>query len=414
MKPVKLPNPVLGIDVRSPETEVPGGAVRSAQNVILTDTGAVRRAPGPVLRGALPDAHSLWQAKDGRVLCAAGETLYEVLLGDPTTFDPIFVGLPIDEPVEYDDGAGEIYFTSGEVLGKLCGDGLVRRPGVADLLGVEPVLGETVGELPAGTYGVAYSLTNDLGEESGLSSVAWLDVAEGTGILVSNLAMATDVAKVSVYVTPPDGAELYHYKTLDWVTMTSITTTDVDRLAEKTGRIPMPGGAIVRFRHGRLYVAHGSFVIFSDPHDPGLTDPRSGWANAGAEVTLMEPVEGGLYVGTADKVTFYAGAGPEDYKVAEVVRHGAVAHSGRTLPADYFDPRLVGDGGLPVAAWLSDVGLTIGAADGRILAPQGDRVILDAIGGRSVSAVKHGGVRQVIFHVESMDMGVGSVADGTV
>jgi hypothetical protein len=413
MKPTKLPAPVLGIDVRSPETEVPSGAVRRATNVVLTDTGAFRRSPGSVLRGALDGAHSLCSI-NGTTLCAAHDKLYEVTLGNPTTYELIFTGLPLGEEVEYVGVGSEIYFTAGGVLGKLCADGLVRRPGVVDLIGFAPSLMPTVGGLTAGTYGVAYSVTNDLGEESPLSSPAWIDLPTGGGILLSGLVNATDVVKLNVYITAPDGREFYQNHSRAWAGSTSVTDQIMGRDGGKRGKVVMPGGNIVRYWHGRLVVASGGFLLFSDPFDRGLADPEFGWLAVGAPITVCEPVEGGVFVGTATEVRFYGGSGPEDLKAAVVSRHAAAEHSGATAPADMFDPKLVGETGLPVAVWLSDVGLMAGTPDGRVLPVQANRMLLSFDGPARPAIVRNGGVSQAIFSVESMVMGVGGPADSTL
>lgn len=413
MKPTNLPMPRLGIDVRSPETELPKGAVRSATNVVLTDSGAFRRAPGQELRAALDGAHSLWRG-NGTTLVAAGATLYEVALGNPTTYEAIFTGLPVGDPVEYCAVGGDIYFTAGSVLGKLCADGLVRRPGVADLIGYAPTLAETVGGLFPGRYGVAYSLTNDLGEESPLSSIAWIELTTGGGILLSNLVTATDVTKVNVYVTAANGKELYLNQTRAWTTATSVTDQTLGRDAGKRGKVVMPGGGIVRDWHGRLVVAQGGFVLFSDPFDRGLADPEYGWLAIGNTVTMLEAVEGGLFVGTDDGVQFFSGNGPDDLKAVTVSSHPAVPNSGTIVPRDMFDPKLVGEGAIPVAVWLSDVGLMIGTPDGQVLEAQASRIRMTTAGGARPTVAWNGGVKQLIFSVESMTMGVGGSADGTL
>jgi hypothetical protein len=409
MKPIKLPAPVLGLDVRSPESGLPKGAVRRATNVVLTDTGDFRRSPGSVLRGALDAAHSLWRGND-TTLVAAGITLYRATLGATTTYAALFTGLPLGDWVEYCAVGADIYFTAPGVLGKLCSDGLVRRPGVADMVGILPTLAPTVGGLTAGTYGVAYSLTNDLGEESPLSSIAWIELATGGGILLTNLMMATDAVKVNIYVTPGDARELYHNSTIAWATATSIQDQKLERLAPKKGFAPMPGGMIVRHWHGRLVVAQGGYLIFSDAFDPGVTDPAFGWLAVGATVTMCEPVEGGIFVGTARDVRFYAGTGPDDLKMVVASKRGAIPHSGALMPADYPDSRLT-ETSLPVAVWLSDVGVAFGLPDGRVLAPQEGRIRLTSGGWARPTVAWNGGIKQVLFSVESMAMGVGGSTD---
>jgi hypothetical protein len=408
MKPINFPAPRLGLDVRSSTTNLPAGTVKRATNVVLTDKGDFRRCPGSTLVGALAGAHSLWRSPFGTTLVAAADKLYEVTLGDTTTYEEIFQGLPHEEPVEFDDAGADIYFTAGSVLGRLCSDGLVRRPGVAELIGYAPTLAATIGGLYAGSYGVAYSLTNDLGEESPLSAVSYIDLPSGGGILLSGLVTATDVVSLNLYITAADGAELYLHDTIAWTGTASITDQKQGRQASKQGRVLMPGGTIVRFWNGRLYVATGSFIAVSDPFDAGLCNPKEGWFNTGRTITLMEPVEGGIFVGHEQAVHFYKGSDPATFQLAQVSSLGAYAHSGGRVAADFFDPEVVGSSaGLPVAIWLSDVGLTLGMPSGQVVTPQAGRIRLTAEGPARSAALWNGGVKQIVFSVESMTMGVG-------
>lgn len=413
MKPTKLPPPKLGMDVRHAEGEIPKGAVRSARNVVLTDEGGFIRSPGSVLRGTLEGAHSMWYAHHlGIAFAAADDTLYEVTLGNPTTFDAVFSGLPLEEPIEYATLGTDVYFTSGGVLGKRCADGLVRRPGVADLIGFAPTLAPTLGNLFPGRYGVAYSLTNDLGEESPLSSIAWLDLPSGGGIMLDGLVTATDVVRLNVYVTAANGRELYENHSISWAPTTSVVDQRLERLAPKKGMVVMPGGQIVRHWHGRLVVAQGGYLIFSDPFDPGVADPAYGWMAVGGRVLMMEPVEGGIWVGTADRTYFYKGAGPDDLAMVSSAPRGAIEHSGQLADQDFFDQQLVGP--LPPAVWLSEVGLTLGTADGRLLTPQSDRIHMAFDGLARPVLAQIAGVKQAIFSVESMSTGANGPTDGTV
>jgi hypothetical protein len=413
MKAIQLPPPVLGLDVRNPEGSLAKGAVRRATNVVLTDDGDFRRSPGQTLRGTLDGAHSLWSGL-GVTLVAAGDTLYEATLGTPTTYEAVFTGLPRGEWVEYAVVGADIYFTAGGVLGRYCADGLVRRPGVADLIGFTPTLSATVGSLPPGRYGVAYSLTNDLGDESPLSSIDYIDLPSGGGVLLTNLVTATDVTKVNLFITAPDGRELYRNATLTWNTSASIVDQKLERMAPKKGFAVMPGGTIVRHWHGRLVVAEGGYVIFSDAFDPGVTDPAFGWLAVGSTVTMLEPVAGGLFVGTTRDVRFYRGSGPEDLQMVQASPRGAVAHSGILVPPDYLDARLIGETGLPVAAWLSDVGFTLGLPSGQVVMPQEERIRISVDGRARPALAWNSGVKQIVFSVESMATGVGGSADGTV
>jgi hypothetical protein len=167
--------------------------VRSADNVTLQDDGGFTMRPGRGAVTTLLGAHSFWRSPaQTRTLVAAQDVLYDVTLPG-LTVSPIFTPIPWDDPVSYDDVGPDVYFTAGGVLRKIAPDGTVRRPGVADLLGITPIVSATFGGLLAGRYGVAYSLINDLGEESPISSIAWIDLAATGGITLTGITTAANV-----------------------------------------------------------------------------------------------------------------------------------------------------------------------------------------------------------------------------
>lgn len=415
MKQINLPPLMRGIDVKASESGLDGKSVRDAVNVVLEDDGGASRRPAhgdPGLEHA--GAHSLWKNRAGtRTLYASGDTLYE-FSHTTWTGTPRFSGLPVDEPVSYDEIPGAIVFTCGGVLGKLCADGAVRRPGVANLLGNKPIVLPTMGGLYPGVYQVAYTLVNDLGEESAPSSPAEIELPNGGGITVMGMGTASDVEKMRIYVSPPGGAELYLHAELSAAGTASITDQHKGPLLRFAGDIAMPGGQIVRNGKGRMLVASGPTVLASEALNYGLHDPRAGWISQRRRVALMEQVEAGLFVGTADGVVFYAGDGPADWKPQATHPFPPVPGTGRLVPPDLFDPRLVPDRGSPVAVWLSNVGLVIGRADGSVVAPQSDRMTLEAAGVGSPAFIQQKGLSQLVFLVESMTIGANGAPDSTL
>jgi hypothetical protein len=401
---VQLPKPAFGIDVVSPEGTLAGGTVRRAENVVLSTDGQVRRRYGegtPLV--ALTGMHSLWRSPvQQRLLCAAGSDLYEIRDNVATS---IFTGLEVGRQVSFCDAAGDIMFASGSVIGKITASGLIRRPGVADLMGTRPRLQSTVGALPPGRYGVAFSLSNDLGEESGLSGIEWIDLPSGGGILVDRFTAATNSITLNVYVTAANGGELALYQSLGWTAAVSIGDSRRSRPATRHGRAPLPGGDIVRFFHGRTYVATANWLYYSDPFDRGVYDIKSGWVQFDRRITVLQPVDGGIFVGTRNGVYFLRGNDPVTFEQVQVSVRPPIPHSGAELPGSFFNPQLVPED-RPVAAWLSDVGVMVGKSDGSVVALQSDRVRLSATAA-TLAAVLNGGMKQVIFCVESMAMGVG-------
>ena len=370
--PFTLPLPKLGADILSQESSLPKSTVRRAHNVVIDDVGQFDRRPGYSKIITLPDAHSLWRNAD-RMLVAANGVLYTVDLS-ANSVTSIFSGLPPHAPVSYTEVGTDTYFCSPGVLGKITAAGLVRRPGIANMVGLFPTLTATVGGFPPGKYGVAYSLLNDLGEESGLSSVSWIDLPSGGGVLLSVLQNATNVTMMNIYVTTPDGEDLYLSLTTAIAATASLTTLNTLRRASKEHLDPMPGGSIVRYFNGRLYIADGPWLWISESLDYGLFDVRGGYMTFGRSITMLEPVDAGLYVGFIDRTLFLAGSGPGQFNQIIISRRGAVMHSGSMVSADFFGEDVVPERGKPVAVWLSEVGVAVGRQNGSVAYPQSKRI----------------------------------------
>ena len=405
MKLAPLPALTRGVDVLTPEGDLTKGAVRKAVNISIHDNGSFDRRPGYRAFISLADAHSLWRSPaQTRVLVAAGDTLYDVDLGLGSA-GTLFVGLTPGNAVEYTEVGPDIYFVDGNILRRVNSSGMLRRPGVAALGAERPSLAQGVGGLTPGRYGVAYSLLNDTGEESGLSDTEWIDVTGG-GIGISAMATAPNVTQVNVYVTSPNGGELYLHQTLAQSSTASISDKTQLRTATNQYLAPMPGGDYVRYFRGRLYVVSGSWVWYSEPLYYGLTDVRSGFLTFGRTITMFEPVESGIFVGLREKVLFLRGNGPESFQEVPCTDRGAIAHTGTRVAADFFSPELVPDRGFPVATWLSERGMAVGRADGSLALPQAERISLVADRGR-VLFLQHAGIKQAIYCVESLTLGSG-------
>jgi hypothetical protein len=412
MKLANLALPSGGTDVVSQESSIPKGFVRRATNVVLQANGNYGRRPGETLVTAIADLHSLWTG-NGFVLGAAGAKLYALDVETGASVE-IFTGLLPGHPVEYCVLGTDIYFCSTAVLGKITSTGLIRKPGVANVHGYKPTLGVTVGTLLPGKYGVAYSLVNDLGEESGLSNIEWMTLSVQGGIQLSDILGATNATKINVYLTTTDSGELYLNQTVNWTPVISITEPTVTRKATKQYKAPLIGGTSVRTHKGRLYTAVGSFLYYSDAFDPGLYDLKSGWISFGSRITGIEVVTGGIFVGQSDRVYFLHGNSPSDFQMVVASHRGMVEHTSSIVPADFLEPRLAQHDGPPVAVWLTDVGAAVGKADGQVITPQASSLRLKAPGGGRFAVTQQNGIKQGIFLVESMTMGLGVATDTTL
>jgi hypothetical protein len=408
-----LPPLTVGLDNVSPEGALPEGAARRVENVILDLKGGFSQRDGYAEHAALEGLDNLWRSPaQTRVLASLGNAVCTVDLATGATAE-LFTGLQQGDPVSYADVGPDIYVAAPGILRKIGADGTVRTPGIADLWGTTPTLAESVGGLDPGRYGVAYSLVNDLGEESPISSIAWITLDNPAGILVSDIQTADDAEQVRIYLTAAGGEDLYTHDTRAWASSTTIMSAERKRIATRTHRMPMPGGNIVRYDDGRLFVVAGNWIWISDPQDYGVAHLEHGWMTLKRTINVFEPVRGGYFVALRER-TFFMRKDGAKWSLEPKSERGAFAQSGLRVPADFFTPEMGGSvGDDMLAVWLSEVGVAIGRTDGTIAYPQADRIRITG-GVAKPSFVQVGGIKQLVFCVEDLGPGVGVAVDLTI
>ena len=122
-------------------------------------------------------------------------------------------------------------------------------------------------------------------------------------------------------------------------------------------------------------VARGNVLYFSEPLRFGLHSPRHGFVQFANIITLMECVEGGIFVGTQDGVVFLSGSKPDELTVVHT--GGKVPYPGSGLT--FHSSNLGGDlarSGQTVAAWFAPNGYVVGTATGQLIELQSERIAI--------------------------------------
>lgn len=391
-----------GMDNRSEESRLAADLQRLMVNLDVRQGKATLR-PGYQLALALPGAHSLWS--DGRrAFCVADGTLYGF---DGTAVTALRTG--VVGTVSYEAVNGEVYFSDGRVTGVI-GDTLrawgLPTPATPE---VQPT---TAGGLTAGTYQVALTWQNALGEESGAAVAAAVQIAQGGGIAVGvESPSEAGVQFVNVYVSAPDGATLYH-ALLAPATMSSVLIGVGQRGRELDTQFlqPMPAGTLVRYFRGRLVSVQGAVATFSEPLRYGLTDARYGFLQEESDITLFEPVSGGVFIGTAAGVRFAAGTSPENFSYTQVERTGAVPGTGTRVDARDLGLQLTGD----VAVWLSNSGWVYGLPDGTTSTPVADQLVLPDYERGTAIMIEQDGLRRMLAVVRGAGAELAKAGDSVV
>lgn len=366
----RLPDHQLGIVERGRKA---GDYLRNAVNVDLTATGTLQRRKGSTLAQAGADCHSLWS--DGeQAFYVDGDTLYQY----PRI--ALRSGLVPGRRVSWcKTPTGDVIWTNGTVLERI-------RAGVSAPLGLPvPNPAPTVsasagGSLKAGVYQVAITATNADGEESGATWPVQVTVPEGGRIQVSDLPGTL----TNIYISPLNGDALYLAATTTASSYVIPVSGALGQSLQTIGLRAMPAGEIVREHFGRLLVASGSTIYYSEPFGYGLHNPQRGRIHFGGRIALLAPVQGGCYVSTETATFWLPGGDIEKTQVIELLPYGAVPGT---------DTALENQTGV---AWMSTRGLVIGSQDGQAKNVQEDTVAIGPAQAGATLYREQDGMRQII------------------
>ncbi len=376
--------PFLGENNRLPDFRLSGesGAfVRSAINVDLTDASTFKRRQGVERKVSGTDCHSFWS--NGSVAYFIDyDTLYS--LSSLLSKTAVLPGIAPGQQMSYCEQDGVIRCSNGSNLWTLSGSTAAIAGINAPTL--QPVLSvATGGSLPAGIYQATISFISPVGEESGALRPVTIAVPEGSALTISGIQQSAGY-QTCVYLTPPNGDALFR------LTKTSAASVSVS-VAPRTDGVRcrtlllarIPPGQIVRYSDARLLVANGSTLFYSELYAPHLYNPAKNYIPFAADITMVEPVEGGVYV-SADKTYWLAG----DISQAPL----AVATPNRAV---------IGTSGLVESTnsvfWMSERGMTVGAPGGQVENLQEKNVAVNpALAGASLYR-EQDGMRQMISSV---------------
>ena len=351
----------LGIDNLTPDAELPPGALRVADDVLLQEGGTAHSGQGARLAVPAPGLACLWAAPNGQAYGVMGSQVVQV-----TRSSVIPLG---------DVGAnGRACFAehAGQVIAATR-SGLYQVGAEVAPLGLPApafqVRAVEHGGLDAGRYGVAVASLRGA-EEFGLSAILFVDVPQGGGL---SLDVSGD-GMTRIYRTSANGAELY--RAVD----APAGLPDFLLGAGKLGAMPtgrnlelMPGGQLLRSWQGRLLVANGRTLAYSQPMRPALWDGRHNFVRFPTPITMIAPVRSGVFVADQQRVYFLAGTDPEQWSSTLLDAAVPVHGTGSVVPGNLFTdvPNE------PVALWLSRFGFVLGLPDGQLVMPQASRLRLN-------------------------------------
>ena len=308
-KPVITVQGFKGINNRlTPEREPPG-YLRTADNINIDSSGSAAKRQGYTLKD---HGHytSIW-ASDNGLGC------YAVKDGDLVSISPDYVvttllsGYLIDK-VSFEEVDGVIYLISDEFSGRIV-RGELKGFGVTQQTS-QPTLSISTGLLPEGDYQVVISSLRDDGVESGTSKPQIIRVPTNSKISFTLPTITSpSIIAYKIYCSNPSGSELFYHGT------SSSGSYDIDSPPNSIIPFKMfnlyspPLGSIIKYFKGRLYIASGNILWYSEPFQYEHFRLDSNYFEYPEPIREVMPVESGIWV-ASDKVYYLQGSNPDEFK----------------------------------------------------------------------------------------------------
>lgn len=321
-----------GINNVQDREELKGTELTMASNVDIDISGTAGRRAGYAQASATQHAN-VWQASGGFVLAtrgAAGDlvnvTANTVLLAALGNTRLWYCALP-DGRTAYNNGVSK---------------GIVNAAGTAATAWGVPIpagvgaFADTAGNLVAGTY--QYALTHTRladGAESGPAYAAPVQIALG-GLGLTALPVLAG-HRTNVYLTSAGGKERFFAGSTVNAVFTFTGKNKDLALPCRTEFLTLPpAGKLLAFWRGRVLVAVGKVLFASRPHSWELFDLARDYKMFSANITLVQPVNGGIWVGTEQELAFLAGDAWDKLQREVKVNGPVVLGSGCTVPGGYL------------------------------------------------------------------------------
>lgn len=161
------------------------------------------------------------------------------------------------------------------------------------------------------------------------------------GIFLSGLPTLAGY-KINVYLTGHNGDEGYLAGSTITGLFSFIGKNDTLALPCRTGNLyPAPVGTLTAFWRGRVLVASGSVLYASRTNQWELFDLRRDFKQFAKPITLVQPVDTGVYVGTEDELVFLAGVEFDKLQLTHALPGYVALGSGVSVPGKYIK---LGDG----------------------------------------------------------------------
>jgi hypothetical protein len=376
----------IGMNNRAPDYALPTNqdgnkvALRNAVNVNIDNRGYLSRRDGFTRVTPAVGAHSGYSCAGGTFF-VDGHTLK--LLNDDDTASDV---CSVHGPVAYEYFDGVLYFSDGIMTRKLLANGTLTRWGYD--VPSAPLMGSSYGVLPKGTYLAALTYLTPDGIEHGASELSSITVTTSSSIQFIGLPQRGD-ATLRLYLSTVNGKTLYHVGDTTAGSFTVYTDPGSGAALDKQFIDAPPAGSIIRQYKGRMYVADGKVLWYSEPFAFSHFRLANNYIQFEHDIAVIEAVDAGVWIATTDKTFLLSGETRETPVIAEQVSYGAV-------PGTSLIDRATGN-----AMWYSTRGAVTGRKDGQLVNMQEDNVAADTGTSGAAMLREHNGIKQFVASVQN-------------
>lgn len=400
-----------GLNNVAQDTEVPPTALRKAFNVDLTDEGKPRRRKGRTSVHSGSNIRSLFDV-NGFTVFAEGNVFKRIFPNNSVV--TLYTGLDHNNWLSYAPLNDMLYFTDGDNNFQSTLGGVVSSLSVPNPI-VRPTLAaNAAGGLDAGKYQVICTHVNSAGVESGTSIPALtITLTAGQGIDVSGINLPSGATATNIYMTKANGETLYHHSQITG-TSTTLMKQALGKSLETQHMEPLPAGQIMFYFKGRLWVADGEVLWYSEPLRYGLTRLSANFIVFPERITIGLPVLDGIYI-CSDQTYFLAGTDPKKMQQVVVLPDRGVEGTGATVNKDVFEMEDVVE---DTAYWFGTGGMMLGLPGGRVVSLMENRVAVPDYQKGATLYRAEDGIEQMITAVrdpgDADSMSVGDTASAEV
>lgn len=296
-------NNVLPSERLTPERGSGATALTIASNVNIGLDGELSRRAG--YSEVLDTCHkNLWQA-DGFMLATVDGGNLIALDAAGTVLAALYPSLGPSRVWYCNLPDGRTTFSNGLICGIT--NGTTYTTWGVPIPAAVGALTEVAGALYPGKY--QYFLTHARlsdGIEGGAEGSATFELTEG-GIVLTGIPVLAG-HKTNVYLTQHDGAQAFFAGSTTNAAFAFTAANDTLMLPLRTDDLmPAPAGVASAMWRGRVLTAVGSVLYASQPSRWELFDFRRDFKQFSADITLVQPVDNGIWVGTTEELAFLDG-----------------------------------------------------------------------------------------------------------